>query len=131
MIDFGTLHYFLGIEFSATSTGYQLSQQRYTFDLLARVALFNSRNTATPMELYLQLRPDEGPLLLNPTRYRHLVGNLVYLTITRPDHAFVVHVLSQFVSAPTSVHYAHLLHVLRYLHATTTRGLFYHRNSSL
>ena len=109
MTDLGTLRYFLGIEFSATSTGYQLSQQRYTSDLLARAALSDSRTAASPMELHLQLRPDEGSPLFDPTRYRHLVGSLVYLTITRPDIAYAVHVLSQFVSAPTSVHYAHLL----------------------
>jgi hypothetical protein len=43
------------------------------------------------------------------------VGSLVYLTITRPDIAHVVQILSQFVSAPTSVHYSHLLRLLRYL----------------
>ena len=60
-----------------------------------------------------------------------IVGSLVYLTISRPDIAFDVHVSSQFVSAPTCVHYAHLLHVLRYLRATPTRGLFFSSTSPL
>ncbi|KAK8928690.1 putative NAD kinase 3 [Platanthera zijinensis] len=83
------------------------------------------------MELRLQLCPDEGSSLSDPTRYCHLVGSLVYLTITRPDIAFDVHVLSQFVSAPATIHYAHLLRVLRYLRATMTRGLLYPCNNSL
>ena len=83
------------------------------------------------MELHLQLRPDEGSPLSDPTRYRYLVGSLVYLTITRPDIAFAVHVLSQFVSAPTSVHYVQLLRVLRYLRATATCGYFYSSSNSL
>lgn len=41
-------------------------------------------------------------LLRDTTRYRHLVGSLVYLTVTRPDIAHAVHIVSQFVSAPTS-----------------------------
>ena len=49
------------------------------------------------------------------------MGSLVYLTITRPDIAHVIHILSQFVGAPTSVHYAHLLRVLRYLRGTATQ----------
>ena len=53
------------------------------------------------------------------------------MTITRSNNAFTVHVLSQFASAPTSVHYAHLLRVLRYLRATQSRGLFFSRNSPL
>ena len=99
MTDLGPLSYFLGIEFSSTSTGYQLSQQRYTSDLLTRAALSDTRTVATLMELHLQLQPDKGVLLTDPTRYRHLVGSLVYLTITRPDVAYVIHVLSQFVSS--------------------------------
>ena len=53
MTDLGQLSYFLGIEFSSTSTEYQLSQQQYTSDLLARAALSNTRTVATPMELDL------------------------------------------------------------------------------
>jgi hypothetical protein len=43
--------------------------------------------------------------------------------ITKPDIAHVVHILSQFVSTPTSVHYGHLLHVLSYLQGTSYRCL--------
>ena len=79
----------------------------------------------------MQLRASDGVPLSDPSRYRHLVGSLVYLTVTRPDISHAVHILSQFVGAPTSVHYAHLLRVLRYLRGTTSRGLFYSRQSPL
>jgi hypothetical protein len=65
------------------------------------------------------------------TRYHHLVGSLVYLVVTRPDISYPVHILSQFVFAPTLVHYSHLLHVLRYLRGTITRRLFFPHSSSL
>ena len=64
------------------------------------------------MELNVQLRASDCDPLPNPTRYHHLVGSLVYLAVTRPDISYPVHILSQFVSAPTSVHYSHLLRVL-------------------
>lgn len=83
------------------------------------------------MELHVHLRSSDGVLLDDPSRYRHIVGSLVYLTVTRPDIAHVVHVLSQFVSAPTSVHYRHLLRVLRYLRGTASQCLFYARSSQL
>jgi hypothetical protein len=60
-----------------------------------------------------------------------LVGSLVYLAVTRPDISYPVHILSQFVSAPTSVHYSHLLRVLRYLRGTISRRLFFPRSGSL
>ena len=83
------------------------------------------------MELHLQLCTSDGTPLSDPSRYRHLVGSLVYLEITCLDISHAVHILSQFVGAPTSVHYAHLLRVLRYLRGTTSRSLFYPRHYSV
>ena len=85
----------MGIEFTRTDDGYYLSQQCYIQDLLARSGLTDSRIAATPMELHLQLRPTDGTLLEDPSRYRYIVGSLVYLAVTRPDIAHSVHVLSQ------------------------------------
>ena len=131
MTDLGQLRYFLGIEITSHPDGYRLSQQCYTLDLLARSDLTDTRTAATPMELHLQLRASYGTPLPDPTRYRHLVGSLVYLAVTRSDISHAVHILSQFVGAPTSIHYAHLLRVLRYVRGTTSRSLFYSRQSSL
>src|SRR4051812_13699509 len=83
------------------------------------------------MELNVKLRSTDGDPLSDPTRYRHLVGSLVYLAFTRPDISYPVHILSQFVAAPTTVHYSHLLRVLHYLRGTITRRLFFPHSSSL
>ncbi|CAM8905782.1 unnamed protein product [Rhodiola kirilowii] len=131
MSDLGPLSYFLGIEVSSTSEGFYLSQEKYIRDLLDRASLTDHRTADTPMELNVHLRATDGEPLEDPTRYRHLVGSLVYLGVTRPDISYPVHILSQFVSAPTQLHYSHLLRVLRYLHGTITRRLFFPRSGSL
>jgi hypothetical protein len=131
MSDLGPLSYFLGIEVFHSSKGYYLSQSKYIHDLIARSGISDNRTAATPMDLHLQLRPTDGTPLEDPSRYRHIVGSLVYLTVTRPDIAHAVHILSQFVSAPTSVHFGHLLRVLRYLRGTSSQCLFYARDSPL
>src|SRR4051794_5512203 len=77
------------------------------------------------MDLNIQLHPTDGVPLSNPTRYCHLVVSLVYLVVTRLDISYPVHILSQFVLAPTSVHCSHLLHVLRYLRGTISRRIFF------
>jgi hypothetical protein len=64
------------------------------------------------MELNIHLRASDGYPLSDPTHSFHLVGSLVYLTVTRSDISYLVHIPSQFVYAPTSVHYSHLLHAL-------------------
>ncbi|WVZ71258.1 hypothetical protein U9M48_019867 [Paspalum notatum var. saurae] len=112
MSDLGPLRYFLGIE-----------------GLLDRASMTNHRTEETSMELNLHLSATDGEPLDDPTRYRHIVGSLVYLGVTRPDISYSVHIL--FVSAPTQLHYSHLLRVLRYLRRTMSRRLFFPRSSSL
>ncbi|XP_019189998.1 PREDICTED: uncharacterized protein LOC109184452 [Ipomoea nil] len=59
----------------------------------------------------------------NPMQYRRLVGALQYLTITRPDLAYSVNRLCQFMHTPTVDHWGLLKRVLRYIKGTTTYGL--------
>jgi hypothetical protein len=131
MFNLGPLSYFLGIEITSTANGYYLSQRKYIHDLLDRAGLTDHRSVDTPMELHTHLRATDGVPLEDPTQYRHLVGSLVYLGITRPNISYTVHILSQFMSTRTSVHYNHLLHVLRYLRGTIDRRLFLSSFSSL
>ena len=104
--------------------GHSSLREKYTQELLARAWISDQRTMDTPMELGVHLRPTDGEPLKDPSRYRHLVGSLVYLGITRPYISHVVHILSQFVSAPTQLHYSHLLRVLRYLRGTSSRCSF-------
>jgi hypothetical protein len=131
MSDLGSLRYFLGIEISSTPEGFYLSQAKYIQDLLDRASLTDQRTVETPMELNLHLSATDGEPLADPTRYRHIVGSLVYLGVTRPDISYSVHILSQFVSAPTQLHYSHLLRVLHYLRGTISRCLFFPRSTTL
>ncbi|XP_049344160.1 secreted RxLR effector protein 161-like [Solanum verrucosum] len=61
----------------------------------------------------------------NPERYRRIVGKLNYLTVTRPDIAFAVSVVSQFMSAPTVEHWAALEQILCYLKRAPGLGILY------
>jgi hypothetical protein len=130
MSDLGPLRYFLGIEISFTSEGFFLSQEKYIRDLIDRASLTDHRTAKTLMELNVHLTPTEGEPLEDHTRYHHIVGSLVYLGVTKPNISYYVHILSQFVSAPTQIHYSHILHVLHYLHGTNTRRLFFPRSTS-
>ena len=71
-----------------------LSQAKYASDLLARAGITDSRTESTPLEPNVRFTPMDGTVLDNPTLYRQLVSGLVYLTVTRPDIAYPVHVLS-------------------------------------
>jgi hypothetical protein len=116
MSDVSPLRYFLGIEISSTPEGFFLSQEKYIQDLLDRASLIDHRTAETPMELNVHLTPTDGEPLVDPTHYHHIVESLVY--VTRPNIPYSVNILSQFVSAPTQIHYSHLLCVLHSLHGT-------------
>jgi hypothetical protein len=94
MSNLGPLSFFLGIEVTSMSDDYYLSQRKYIQDILDRARLIDHRFVYTPTDLHLCLRAIDGVPLVDPTRYCHLVGNLVYLGITCPDISYVVHILS-------------------------------------
>ena len=95
--DIGDLNYFLRIEVKATSEGLHLSQKRYIEDLLKRSKMDNARPLPTPMVSSLKLTSDEGDPIPNATDYRSIVGGLQYVTITRPEIAYCVNKVCQFM----------------------------------
>jgi hypothetical protein len=64
------------------------------------------------------------------TKYRSTVGELQYLTITRPDISFVVNKVCRFMQAPTTSHWAAVKRILRYLKSTMLYGLQLHKSLS-
>jgi hypothetical protein len=91
MKDLGPFSYFLGLEISSSSYGYYLTQAKCISNLLSRDNLIDSKIVDTPIELNTRLTPFDGEPLHDFTLYRHLVGSLVYLTVTRPDISYAVH----------------------------------------
>ena len=125
MKDLGTLSYILDLKVTSSSDGYYLSQAKYASDLLSKVGLINSKTVFTPLELNVKLNTTDGEPLSDATLYRQLVGNLIYLIVTRLDLAYAVHLVSQFMSAPHSTHYAAVLHILRYIKRMLFHGLHF------
>ncbi|XP_019159665.1 PREDICTED: uncharacterized protein LOC109156265 [Ipomoea nil] len=76
----------------------------------------------TPAAVTKLVTPTEE-LFDNPTQYRRIVGALQYLTITRPDLAYAVNRLCQFMHSPTVDHWALVKRVLRYIKGTLDFGL--------
>ncbi|GKE35102.1 uncharacterized mitochondrial protein-like protein [Tanacetum coccineum] len=84
-----------------------------------------------PFDAKAKYTPTDGDPLPDPSLYRPIVGSLVYLTVTCPDISYAVHIMSQFVSAPTTVHWAAVLHILRYLRGTQFQTLLFPSTSAL
>jgi hypothetical protein len=65
------------------------------------------------------------------TNYRSIVGALQYITLTRPDIAFSVNKVCQFLHAPTTVHWTAVKRILRNLRGTISLGLRLTKSSSI
>ncbi|XP_021765561.1 uncharacterized protein LOC110730065 [Chenopodium quinoa] len=73
----------------------------------------------------------DGDLFGDVERYRRLIGRLIYLVVTRPDFAYYVHILSQFMQSPRVEHWDAALRVVRYLKKSPGQGILLRSDSSL
>ena len=83
------------------------------------------------MEQHHQLALAYGPLFDDAKKYHRLMGRLIYLANTRPDLAYSVHILSQFMHAPKVVHWEAAQRVVRYLKKNPGHGILFHSDSDL
>jgi len=118
MKNLGYLRYFLGIKVAFSPRGYLLSQSKYIVNILERTRLNDNKTIDTLMEVNARYSSSDGLPLTDPILYRTIVVILVYLTITHPNITYVVHVVNQFVSSPTTIHWVVVLRILRYLRGT-------------
>ncbi|KAL6272266.1 hypothetical protein ACE6H2_022958 [Prunus campanulata] len=119
------LKHFLGIEVARSKHGIFLSQRKYVLDLLAEIGTLDCKPIDTPSEQNhkLGLYPNQAPT--DKERYQRLVGKLIYLAHTRPDIAYAVSVVSQFMHSPSEDHMGAVTRILRYLKEALGKGLMF------
>ncbi|KAK4260610.1 hypothetical protein QN277_003703 [Acacia crassicarpa] len=128
--DLGQMRYFLGLEIARTKKGINVSQRKYTLDLLHETGMLGSQPEGTPMEegCHLQIKPKGIPT--NSERYRRIVGKLIYLTHTRPDISYAVGIVSQFMHQPQEEHMKAVYRILSYLKLNPGRGILFKKGTA-
>ncbi|XP_026399527.1 uncharacterized protein LOC113295403 [Papaver somniferum] len=119
------LSYFLGIEAHKNENSLVLTQKKYTLELLKKANMLDCKPCSTPVVKESRASIHDGVLLENAAEYRTIVGSLQYLTNIRPDISFGVNHVSQFMHAPTDVHYHLVKRILRYLKVLLELELLY------
>ncbi|CAL9019414.1 unnamed protein product [Prunus brigantina] len=85
MSDLGKMRYFLGVEVLQNSDGIYVSQRKYAYEVLERFGMNNSNLVKNPIVPGCKLSKDEKGAKVDASVFKQVVGNLMYLTATRPD----------------------------------------------
>ncbi|XP_021716659.1 uncharacterized protein LOC110684511 [Chenopodium quinoa] len=93
------------------------------FDIITETGLLGARPAGTPIEQNHTLAKSESSFFSDPEMYRRLVGRLIYLSFTRPDLAYAVHILSQFMQQPRQDLWEAALRTVRYLKGCPGQGI--------
>ena len=128
MKSLGNLKYFLGIEVARSAHGISMSQRKYVLDLLTETGMLACKPASTPMDINHKLGICPNQVPTDTGRYQRLVGRLIYLSHTRPDIAYAVSVVSQFMHAPSEEHLHAVHRILRYLKGTPGKGLLFSKH---
>lgn len=121
-VSFRELSYFLGLKITTDSRGsIYLHQEGYARKILDKFGMSDCNPISVPMDpqnIITSLNPQEFKPADN-VPYRQLVGSLMYLAIgSRPDIAFALSCLSQYLEKPEMSHWNALKRILRYIKGT-------------
>ncbi|KAG6481671.1 hypothetical protein ZIOFF_058290 [Zingiber officinale] len=123
----GELSNFLGLQIENLDKGIYVSQFSYAKRLIEKFGLIDGKKRSTPLDVNTRLCRDEGTCLSDPRPFRTLVGSLIYLTITRPDIAFSVGMVSRYMQEPRKPHFEEAKKILKYVNSTLNLGLLYEK----
>lgn len=110
--DLGDFHSLLGIRVETLTRNLFLHQKKYIMDILEIFHMSHAKAVSTPMSTSSQLTSTESDLFDNPTLYRSIEGGLQYATLTRPDLAFSINKVCQFMSSLRTTHWTVVKRIL-------------------
>ncbi|GKF14600.1 retrovirus-related pol polyprotein from transposon TNT 1-94, partial [Tanacetum coccineum] len=127
----GQMLFFLGLQVSQNPEGIFINQSKFALEILKKFVMDLCDPIDTPMVDRLKL--DEHPLGIpvDQTRFRSMVGSLMYLTANRPGLVFVVCMCARYQASPTKKHLEALKRVFWYLRGTINWGLWYPKDTAM
>nr|GEV11543.1 hypothetical protein [Tanacetum cinerariifolium] len=86
----GQMSFFLGLQVSQSPGGIFINQSKFALEILKKFRMDSCDSVETPMVDRLKLDEDPSGIPVDQTRFRSMVGSLMYLTASRPDLVFSV-----------------------------------------
>ncbi|GJT79072.1 retrovirus-related pol polyprotein from transposon TNT 1-94 [Tanacetum coccineum] len=127
----GELNFFLGLQIKQMEDGIFFNQSNYIKEMLKKFGLEDSKPMKTPMSSDTKLTKDKECESVDSTKYRGMIGSLLYLTASMPDIMFSVCLCARFQEAPKTSHLEAVKHIFRYIKGTTHLRLWYPKGTSI
>ncbi|GJX77472.1 retrovirus-related pol polyprotein from transposon TNT 1-94 [Tanacetum coccineum] len=127
----GELNFFLVLQIKQMEVGIFFNQSKYIKEMLMKFGLKESKPMKTPMSSYTKLTKDEESESVDSTKYRGIIGSLLYLTISRPDIMFSVCLCARFQEDPKTFHLEEVKRIFRYIKGTMHLGLWYPKGAGI
>ncbi|GJX94475.1 hypothetical protein Tco_0349061 [Tanacetum coccineum] len=99
--------------------------------MLKKFRLEDSKPMKTPISMKTKLTKDVEGESVDNTKYRGMIGSLLYLTASRPDIMFSVFLCARFQEDPKISHLEAVKRIFRYVKGTMHLGLWYLKGSGI
>jgi hypothetical protein len=133
MSDEGELHFTLGnaIIRNKFEGWIFIHQQKYLLFKLIEYNMLDYKSISIPMESGIRLSKEDSFISQEDQHlYSQIVGNLMHAIVnTRPDCAYTINSLAQYLNTPTETHVQTLKRTLQYVKGTLPYGICYKRSS--
>nr|GEZ93308.1 uncharacterized mitochondrial protein AtMg00810-like [Tanacetum cinerariifolium] len=121
----GEMTFFLGLQVNQSLCGIFINQSKYVLEILNKYGMESCDPVGTPMEIKDKLDLDHNGTPVDATKYRSMVGALMYLTSSRPDIVHATCLCARYQPKPIEKHLKEVKRIFRYLRGTVNTGLWY------
>ncbi|GKA91748.1 retrovirus-related pol polyprotein from transposon TNT 1-94 [Tanacetum coccineum] len=127
----GEMTFFLGLQVNQSPRGIFINQSNYVLEILKKYGMESCDPVGTPMEIKDKLDLDQNGSPVDATKYRSMIGALMYLTSSRPDIVHATCLCARYQAKPTEKHLKEVKRIFRYLRGTVNTGLWYSKDSGI
>ncbi|GJR78635.1 retrovirus-related pol polyprotein from transposon TNT 1-94 [Tanacetum coccineum] len=125
----GEMMFFLGLQVNQSPRGIFINQSNYMLEILTKYGMETCDPIRTLMETKDKLDLDQNGTLVDATKYRSMIGVLMYLTSSRPDIVHATCLYARYQAKPTEKHLKEVKRIFCYLWGTVNMGLWYTKDS--
>nr|GFA88562.1 uncharacterized mitochondrial protein AtMg00810-like [Tanacetum cinerariifolium] len=117
-----------GIQIHQSPRGIFINQAKYAQEILIKHGMTSCDSVGTPMATK-HLDADLSGTPVDQTKFRSMVGALMYLTASRPDIVHATCYCARYQAKPTEKHLTAVKQIFRYLKDIIHTGLWYPKDT--